>query len=81
MRITEKELRKIVQDILREAEQQAYVGDVAVDVSDEEQAQMLRDKIAADTADEKTACKPGPDSSQCKSDHDEIDVLQKARST
>ena len=71
---------KILMETSSSDSQQAYVGDVSVDVSPEEQAQMIRNKIASVTADEHDACKPGSDSSQCRSDHAEIDALEKARS-
>ena len=90
MRISKEKIKRIIGEevqravkILLEASdnsQQAYVGDVSVDVSPEERAQMIRDKIASNLEDEKDSCQPGSDSSQCRSDHDEVEALEKERS-
>tara|TARA_R100000152_G_C6761123_1_gene185218 strand:+ start:870 stop:1154 length:285 start_codon:yes stop_codon:yes gene_type:complete len=89
MKIPKEKIEKIIQEEVQRAiralleasdSQQAYVGDVSVDVSPEQRAQMINDKIASDLEDEKDSCQPGSDSSQCRSDHDEVEALQKARS-
>ncbi len=89
MKIPKEKIEKIIQEEVQRAirtlleasnGQQAYVGDVAVDVPPEKRAQMIRDKIASDVEDEKESCQPGSDSSQCRSDHDEVEALQQARS-
>jgi len=88
MKITRSKIEKIIREevqrsikfFLEASDVQAYVGDVAIDVSPEQRAQMIQSKIAADTEDEKESCKPGSDSSQCKADGAEVSALQSARS-